>query len=39
MPYYTSGGYVYINNKYDAPEEYHIQSILNTNQYAYITSL
>ena len=39
MPPYTYGYYVYINNKYDAHEENHIQSILKTQSYIYITSL
>ena len=39
MPSYTYGGYVYINNIYDAPEEHHINSILNTHPDIYITSL
>ena len=39
MPSYTYGDYVYINNKYDAPEEHHIQSILKTHPDIYITSL
>ena len=30
MLYYTYANYVYINNKYDAPEENHINSILKT---------
>ena len=39
MPYYTYGGYVCINKKYDAPEDHHIQSILKTHSDIYITSL
>ena len=38
MPYYTYGDYVYINNKYYAPEEHHIQPILKTHSDIYITS-
>ena len=39
MPAYTYGDYVYFNNKKNAPEEHHIQSILKLKQYIYITSL
>ena len=39
MPYYTYGGYVYINNKYDKSEEHYIQSILKTQPDIYIASL
>ena len=35
MPYYNYGDYVYINNKNDAPEEHHIQSILKKIRYLY----
>ena len=39
MSYYTYGDYVYINNIYNAPEEQHIQSILETSPDLYLTSL
>ena len=39
MPYYTYGDYVYINKKYDTPEEHHIHSILKTHPDIYIISL
>ena len=38
-PAYTYGDCVYFDNKNDAPEEYHIQSILKTKNNIYITSL
>ena len=38
MRSYTYGYDVYINNKYDAPEEHHIESISKTNQDIYILS-
>ena len=39
MPAYTYVDYVYFNNKNDAPEEHHIQSILKTNTNIDIKSL
>ena len=39
MPSYTFINHVYINNKNNAPEEHHIQSILKTKLDIYITSL
>ena len=39
MPSYTYGDYVYNNNTYDAPKEVHVQQILKTQSYIYITSL
>ena len=38
MPSYTYDDYVYINNEKDAPEEHHIQSILEK-QVFNLTSL
>ena len=38
IPDYTYGDYVSFNNKNDAPDENHIQSILKTNINIYRTS-
>ena len=39
MPSYTYGGYVYINNICNTPEEHHIHSILKKHTDIYKTSL
>ena len=38
MLYYTSGGYVYVNNVTDLPKSHHIFCILNQRRDMYITS-